>query len=233
MECNGKFSNCSNLKENMEKKHGWIKCCEEECNEELSNWSNWKEHMKEKHGMHVCEEPECIGRFSRVYESKEELEHHSRRKHSKECEEKLVCRNEKEQQKREEHRNGLVCDFCDEKFKNKSELEEHWERDHEIHVYECIHLKCEEKYICQKMWREHMKEKHGIGFYCEQCNQYCLFEEELEEHMKEFHVAEELEEHMKEFHVTEFECVECNEKFESVDKVIEHKNEGECDQCGK
>ena len=73
-----------------------------------------------------------------------------------------------------------------------------------------------------------MKEKHGIGFYCEQCDEYCLFEEELEEHM--------------EIHVTEiecvecnekFECVECNEKFESVDKVIEHENEGECDQCGK
>ena len=28
-------------------------------------------------------------------------------------------------------------------------------------------------------------------------------------------------------------CRECNEKFESVDKVIEHENEGECDQCGK
>merc|ERR1712240_276873 len=59
-----------------------------------------------------------------------------------------------------------------------------------------------------------MKEKHRIGFYYEQCNEYCLFEEELEEH-------------------TDFECVEYNEKFESVDKVIEHENEGECDQCGK
>jgi len=36
-----------------------------------------------------------------------------------------------------------------------------------------------------------------------------------------------------ETHVTEIECVECNEKFESVDKVIEHENKGECDQCGK
>ena len=47
---------------------------------------------------------------------------------------------------------------------------------------------------------------------------------------------EELDEHMEVFHVTEIECVECNEKFESVDKIIEHDNDGqgfECDQCGK
>ena len=36
-----------------------------------------------------------------------------------------------------------------------------------------------------------------------------------------------------ETHVTESECVECNEKFESVEKFIEHVNESECDQCGK
>merc|ERR1711873_104411 len=66
---------------------------------------------------------------------------------------------------------------------------------------------------------EHMKKKHRIGFYSEQCDEYCLFQEELEEHMDS--------------HVTEIECVECNKKFESVDKVIEHENEGECDQCGK
>merc|ERR1711867_378492 len=31
----------------------------------------------------------------------------------------------------------------------------------------------------------------------------------------------------------EIECVQCDEKFESIDKVIEHENDGECDQCGK
>merc|ERR1712240_893339 len=147
------------------------------------------------------------------------------------------------------------------------------------------------------MWREHMKERHRIGFYCEHCDEYCLFEEELEEHMDshvtEIECEEDLEEHTEiecvqckekfgsedeiteheddgqefdqygewlcygtslardkkreheitseegsekedmETHGTEIECVECNEKFESVDKVIEHENEGECDQCGK
>ena len=73
-----------------------------------------------------------------------------------------------------------------------------------------------------------MKEKHGIGFNCEQCNEYCLFEEQLEEHREEEHMED--EEHME---PNGFECVECNGNFESVDKVIEHENEGECDQCGK
>ena len=71
-----------------------------------------------------------------------------------------------------------------------------------------------------------MKEKHRIGFNCEQCNEYCLFEEQLEEHIEEEHMED--EEHIE---PNGFECVECNENFESVDKVIEHEYEGECDQC--
>ena len=58
-----------------------------------------------------------------------------------------------------------------------------------------------------------------------------LYKKQMEKHM-DYHVTEieceeELEEHM------EFECVECNEKFESAEKVIEHENKGQCDQCGK
>merc|ERR1712243_23297 len=34
-------------------------------------------------------------------------------------------------------------------------------------------------------------------------------------------------------HVMEIKCVECNEKFVSVDKLMEHVNENECDQGGK
>merc|ERR1712101_97512 len=73
-----------------------------------------------------------------------------------------------------------------------------------------------------------MKDKHGIGFNCEQCNEYCLFEEQLEENIEEEHMED--EEHIE---PSGFECVECNEFFESVAKVIDHENEGECDQCGK
>merc|ERR1711873_380466 len=58
-----------------------------------------------------------------------------------------------------------------------------------------------------------MREKHRIGFYCELCSEYCLFQEELEEHM-ETHVMEtEYEEKLEDN--TEIECVQCKQKFES------------------
>ena len=122
---------------------------------------------------------------------KEDLEDHRKRTHSKECEEKLECRKEMEQQNESEHKNELECDLCEEKFKNDNELVKHWEIDHEAQIYECIHLACRIKYRCQETWKEHMKEKHKIGFNCEQCNEYCLFEEQLEEHIEEEHMEDE------------------------------------------
>ena len=59
----------------------------------------------------------------------------------------------------------------------------------------------------------------ALKLYCELCDEQ-FFEEELEEHM--------------ESHVADIECVYCNEKFETVDKLFEHDEDGqECDQCGK
>ena len=71
-----------------------------------------------------------------------------------------------------------------------------------------------------------MKNKHGIGFNCSQCNEFYFFEDQLEEHLEE-HI--EREEYIE---PSEFQCVECNEFF-SRDDAIKHENEGECDQCGK
>ena len=36
-----------------------------------------------------------------------------------------------------------------------------------------------------------MKDKHGIGFNCPQCNEYCLFKEHLEEHIEDEHMERE------------------------------------------
>ena len=158
--------------ENEEEQETNNKCLE--CNKEFGSIEELRVHEK---NYYICEQ--C----NNWYESREDLENHKKRRHAKECEEKLVCRKEIEQQKKEAHISELVCNLCEEKFKNKSELKTHWETDHESPVYECIHLECENRYTCQEMWREHMKEKHRIGFYCEQCDEYCLFQEELEEHM--------------------------------------------------
>merc|ERR1712112_229713 len=48
-------------------------------------------------------------------------------------------------------------------------------------------------------------------------DKYCIFEDQLEEHM-ELHAIR---------------CVDCNDKFETVDKLIEHENDGDCYLCGK
>ena len=90
------------------------------------------------------------------------MEDHRERRHSKECEEKLICRNEKE-------REELVEQF-------------------------------------KKLYKKQM-EKH------------------MDYHVTEIECEEELEKHMY------VECVECNEKYDSTEKVIEHENEGQCDQC--
>ena len=139
------------------------------------------------------------------------MEDHKKRRHTKECEEKLVCRNEREQQKKEEHRERFVCNLCEEKFKEKNELREHWEKDHEGPVYECVHIDCEDRYLSKEMCRDHMKEKHGIGNYCELCNEYYLSKDGLERHMK-YHVTEvEYEEDLE-----GIECKQCCETFETM-----------------
>ncbi len=159
------------------------------------------------------------------HESRENLKNHRNERHLWKGKENLDCRKEREKQNNENQRYEFKCDLCKEKFKDKNELVEHWEKDHEVQIYECIHLECRIKYICQEIWKEHMKEKHGIGFNCPQCNEFYLFEEHLEEHIEDEHM--EREQYME---PSGFQCVECNEFFESVDDVIDHENEGECDQ---
>ena len=36
-----------------------------------------------------------------------------------------------------------------------------------------------------------------------------------------------------EIHTTEMDCLECNEKFKSQEKLMEHMDENECDHCRK
>merc|ERR1712243_177549 len=97
-------------------------------------------------------------------------------------------------------------------------------------TYICVHVYCGNRYMCQEKWREHMREKHEIGNYCELCNEYCLFKDDLEEHI-ESHVTEiaceeDLEEH------TEIECRQCKKIFKSEDEITKHEDDGkECDQC--
>ena len=67
------------------------------------------------------------------YNTEEDLEDHIRKKHSQECEEKMECRNKREQQNIEKHRHEYICDLCNEEFNNESKLKKHWEINHKIH----------------------------------------------------------------------------------------------------
>merc|ERR1712115_442756 len=171
------------------------------------------DHIREWHTEYNCNQ------YENSYRLKGNLENHIEKVHSKEC--KIIPESRIEKQNYESQ-----CDLCKKQFKNKNQLVEHWEEDHETHIYICIHLECRTKYICQKSWKEHMKKNHGIGLNCPQCNEFYFFEEQLEEHLEE-HI--EREEYIE---PNEFQCVECYEFF-SRDEAIKHENEGECDHCSK
>merc|ERR1712240_856515 len=102
----------------------------------------------------------------------------------------------------------------------EEDLEEHTE-------IECV--QCKEKFGSEEEITEHEDD----GQECDQCGEWLCYGTSLAKHKKREHEitsGESREEEDTETHVTE---VECMEKSELVDKVIEHENEGECDQCGK
>merc|ERR1712240_58940 len=95
-----------------------------------------------------------------------------------------------------------------------------------------IHVYCGNRYRCQDEWKEHMRKEHEIGYHCEICNEYCLFKDDLEEHMESHITGIVYEEDLEEY--TEIECRQCKKIFESEDEIEKHENEGrECDKCDK
>ena len=60
-----------------------------------------------------------------------------------------------------------------------------------------------------------MKEKHGIGNYCELCNEYCLFKDDLEEHMESHETEVAYEEDQEEYLE---ECCQCKKIFKSEEE---------------
>merc|ERR1712240_6159 len=120
---------------------------------------------------------------------------------SDKCSNQHENKNDLENHKERKKKNGdeIVCNLCEGKFGNRRELRDHGETEHKNVTYICIHVYCGNRYMCKEKWREHMRKKHEIGHYCELCNEYCLFKDDLEEHM-ESHVTEiaceeDLEEH--------------------------------------
>ena len=61
----------------------------------------------------------------------------------------------------------FICNQCDEKFENGSELEKHLKIGHEEW---CERLECNKAYIDVRMLRTHKRKEHGIGIYCKECD---------------------------------------------------------------
>ena len=140
--------------------------------------------------------------------------------------------NEREKPKREEKGNEIICNLCEEKFESRRELREHGEIEHKNVTHLCVHVYCGNRYMSQDKWREHMREEHEIGYYCEICNKYCLFKDDLEEHMESHATVIAYEEDLEE--QTEIECRQCKKTFKSEEEIEKHEDDGkECDQCDK
>merc|ERR1711867_291898 len=187
-QCNNWYEKREDLEDHRERRHKRYTC--DQCGyDESTNKTELDDHIREWHAEYNCNQCE------NSYRLKGNLENHIKKAHSKECEITPEFRIEKQNYE-------SACDPCKKQFKNRNQLVEHWEDDHETHIYICIHLECRTKYICQKSWKEHMKNKHGIGFNCSQCNEFYFFEDQLEEHLED-HI--EREEYIE---PNEFQCVE-------------------------
>jgi len=104
--------------------------------------------------------------------------------------------------------------------------------EHKDATHLCVHVYCGNRYMRQDQWKDHMREEHEIGYYCKICNEYCLFKDDLEEHMESHLTGIVYEEDPEEY--TEIECRQCKKIFESEDEIEKHEDDGrECDKCDK
>merc|ERR1712240_918929 len=86
--------------------------------------------------------------------------------------------------------------------------------------------------MSQDKWREHMRKEYEIGYYCEICNKYCLFKDDLDEHMESHAMVIVYEEDLEE--QIEIEGRQCKKTFKSEEEIEKHEDNGkECDKCDK
>merc|ERR1712115_450727 len=148
-QCNNWYDNREDLEGHRERRHKRYTC--DQCGYYgCSNKEELDDHIREWHAEYKCDQCDNSYRLKGI------LENHIKETHSKEGKITLEFRIEQQNYESE-------CDLCKKEFKNRNQLIEHWEEDHEAHIYICIHLECRTKYICQKLWKEHMKKNHGIG----------------------------------------------------------------------
>lgn len=160
----------------------------------------------------------CLKKFSNIQNLRRHLRLHLQRD-SNIAEVDSDCEKISESDKR------FQCDFCPEKFDNKSAFQIH-EKTHSSQ--ELICFVCEKKYQDRYSLRYHLR-THGIGqqIRCELCGKNFTKKSRLKSHIDTFHE-----------NVRKFQCSHCDKAFKAKVHLDHHllQHSGEkpfkCSQCG-
>lgn len=118
------------------------------------------------------------------------------------------------------------CDFCPEKFHNKSAFQIH-EKTHNSQELVCF--MCEKKYLDRYSLRYHLR-THGIGLQirCELCGKNFTKQSRLQAHINSIHK-----------NIRNFQCQHCDKAFKAKihldNHMLQHSGDRpfECGQCGE
>merc|ERR1712240_731204 len=140
----------------------------------------------------------------------------------------------------EHEESGQECDLCEEWLCDGTSLAKHKKKEHEITSEEgnkeeemetpVIEIECVQ---CNMTFEseEEIIEHENYGQECDQCGKWICDGISLKRHNKKEHEITRQKgnkEEDMEIDGTKIECVECNEKFKSIDKIIEHITKNEC-----
>ena len=189
----------------------------------------------------------CLKQFSNVQNLRRHLRLHLQRDSNIAEIDSDGCESKGEEKK-------FQCDFCPEKFHNKSAFQIH-EKTHNSQELVCFI--CEKKYLDRYSLRYHLR-THGIGLQirCELCGKNFTKQSRLQSHIdsihknirnfqcqhcdKAFKAKIHLDNHMLQHSGDRpFECRECGERFRHKLSLISHSRIHSdsrpfvCDTCGK
>merc|ERR1712240_193210 len=147
---------------------------------------------------------------------------------------------ESEDEITEHEESGQECDLCEEWLCDGTSLAKHKKREHEITseegnkeeemetpVMEIECMQCNMTFESEEEIIEHENDSQE----CDQCGKWICDGISLKRHNKKEHEITRQKgnkEEDMEIDGTKIECVECNEKFKSIDKIIEHITKNEC-----
>ena len=250
--CKKQYRCTKELEEHEEEYHNW-RC--DKCENGYTNVKDLDEHMKTEHGI---EEQQCTECGKKCKTIEELIEHEET-----ECgntimteqdTEELIEYEENDQCDQNKKQDRFECIECDEDFNDWNKWKEHVREEHEIYVCEdpeCFG-NCNTWFYFKKDIEHHIKKKHSQRqearmYECKMCREEYLYRERQSE--EKYTSVEMLSKHMKEKHGMEFYCEFCEKYYkyvgqyeshmfthgiyDSVDKVIENEDDGECEKCGK